>query len=69
MASGQNNAACRAVQIKAVLSGKWVERAEIGGPGEFETMTDEELERALIDKVMKLGIVGVGEPTPDKTQH
>jgi hypothetical protein len=30
MSSGQNNAACRAVQIKAVLSGNWIERAEIG---------------------------------------
>jgi hypothetical protein len=41
--------------VKSVLSGKWIERAEVGGPGEFETMTDEELERALLDKIMKLG--------------
>jgi hypothetical protein len=64
MACGQNNAACRAVQVKAVLSGNWIERAEVGPPGEFENMTDEELERALIDKVRKLGLDIGGE-----TQH
>jgi hypothetical protein len=29
-----------------VLSGKWIERAEIGGPGEYEALTDDELERS-----------------------
>jgi ABC-type branched-subunit amino acid transport system substrate-binding protein len=64
MASGQNNAACSAVKVKAVLSGKWIERAEIGAPGEFETMTDDELERALMERMARLGLTDVGE-----TQH
>jgi hypothetical protein len=42
MASGQNSAAVAAVKVKGVLSGKWIERAEVGAPGEFETMTDDE---------------------------
>jgi hypothetical protein len=40
-----------------VLSGKRVEPSEVGGPGEFETMTDEELERALMERAQKLGFV------------
>jgi hypothetical protein len=47
-----------------VLSGKWIERAEIGAPGEFETMTDDELERALVERIARLGFTDVGE-----TQH
>jgi hypothetical protein len=35
-----------------VLGGKWIERAEVGSPGEFETMTDEELERALMERAL-----------------
>jgi hypothetical protein len=57
MVSGQNNAANTAIKVKAVLSGKWIERAEIGTPGEFDAMTDEELERALIERVQKLGLL------------
>jgi hypothetical protein len=36
-----------------VRSGKRVEPSEVGGPGEFETMTDEELERALTERAQK----------------
>jgi hypothetical protein len=61
MASGQNNAACSAVKVKAVLSGKWIERAEIGAPGEYETMTDEELERQIMERVARLGLGEVSE--------
>ena len=64
MASGQNSAAVAAVKVKSVLSGKWIERAEIGAPGEFETMTDDELERMLIERIAELGLTDVGE-----TQH
>jgi hypothetical protein len=71
MASGQNNAACSAVKVKAVLSGKWIERAEVGSPGEFENMTDDELERALVERMQKLGLVDFGETQNDagETQH
>jgi hypothetical protein len=61
MESGQLSAAATAIKVKSVLSGKWIERAEVGAPGEFETMTDEELERALIERVQKLGLGDFGE--------
>jgi hypothetical protein len=66
--SGQNNAACKAVQVKAVLSGKWIERAEIGTPNEFENMTDDELERALIERARKLGLGDFGETQNDEDE-
>jgi hypothetical protein len=44
-----------------VLSGKWIERAEIGAPGEYETMTDEELERQIMERVARLGLGEVSE--------
>jgi hypothetical protein len=56
MASGQISAAVSAVKVKSVLSGKWIERTEIGAPGEFETMTDDELERALVERFSALGL-------------
>jgi hypothetical protein len=40
MAIDQLNGANTAIKVKSVLSGKWIERAEIGAPGEFETMTE-----------------------------
>jgi hypothetical protein len=61
MASGQLSAAVAAIKVKGVLSGKWIERAEVGAPGEFETMTDEELERALIERMARLGFTIMGE--------
>jgi hypothetical protein len=64
MASGQNSAAVAAIKEKGILSGKRIERAEIGTPNEFENMTDEELERALIERVQKLWPRDFGE-----TQH
>jgi hypothetical protein len=56
-------AAVAAIKEKGVLSGQRIERTEVGAPGEFETMIDEQLERALLDKVMKLGLEVSG------TQH
>jgi hypothetical protein len=35
--------------------GKRAERAEIGGPGEFDHLTDDELERALVERLARLG--------------
>jgi hypothetical protein len=61
MSSAQNNAATTAIKVKAVLSGHWIERAEIGTPNEFDHMADEELERALIERVQKLGLGDFGE--------
>jgi hypothetical protein len=44
--SGQLSAGVSAVKEISVLTGHRVERREVGAPGEFENMTDEELERA-----------------------
>jgi hypothetical protein len=41
---GQVAAAVSAIREKGVLSGKRVERSEHGRPGDFEAMTDEELD-------------------------
>jgi hypothetical protein len=57
MEVNQLNAANTAIKGKAILSGKWVESVEIGTPGEFDAMRDEELERALIERVQKLGLL------------
>jgi hypothetical protein len=59
MASGQISAAVAAIKEKGVLSRQRIERAEIGGPGEFDALTDDELERALIERFSGLGL------TPD----
>jgi hypothetical protein len=55
----QLSAANTAIKVKSVLTGKWIERAEVGAPGEYETMTDDELERAIVERVARLGFVDV----------
>jgi hypothetical protein len=52
-------AANTAIKGKAILSGKWIERAEIGAPGEYETMTDDELERQIMERLARLGLTDV----------
>jgi hypothetical protein len=63
MEIGQLSAANTAIKGKGILSGKWIERAEVGAPGEYETMTDDELERAVMERARKLGFVAA------ETQH
>ena len=43
------------------------ERGEIGAPGEFEALNDEELERALIERFSALGLLP--DLPKSKTQH
>jgi hypothetical protein len=61
------SAAVSALKEKGVLSGKRVERSEIGAPGEFDNLTDDELLTVLRERIERLGL------TPDlpktKTQH
>jgi phage terminase small subunit len=64
MASGQFGAAVTAIKEKGVLSGKRVERSEVGGPGEYEALNDDELERQIMERVARLGLTDAGE-----TQH
>jgi hypothetical protein len=51
------SAAIAAIKEMGVLSG--VERREVGPPGAFEALTDDELERALVERFSALGL------TPD----
>jgi hypothetical protein len=39
MASGQISAAVTAIKEKGILSGKRIERQEVGGPGEYEVLS------------------------------
>jgi hypothetical protein len=39
-----------------VLTGHRVEKAEIGSPGEFESLSDDELERVLVQRLGALGL-------------
>jgi hypothetical protein len=54
MVSKQFNAALNAVKVKSVLSGKWIERAEIGAPGEFDNLSDDELKHLLIERLVQI---------------
>lgn len=58
--SGQLNAAVNANKEVSILAGVRIERAEVGAPGEFESMTDEELEREVRELLVQLGFL-----TPD----
>jgi len=51
----QFSAANNAIKTKSVPSGHWIERAEIGSPGEFDHMSDVELERAIVERFIQLG--------------
>ena len=50
----QFGAAVSALREKGVLSGKRIERAEIGGPGEFDHLTDAELLSAIRERFVRL---------------
>jgi hypothetical protein len=59
MATDQLSAANTAIKGKGILTGKWVERAEIGAPGEYDALSDDELERQIMERVAKLGFARV----------
>jgi hypothetical protein len=48
MESGQLSAGVPAIREKGI--GKRVERAELGAPGEFEALSDDDLEQALAER-------------------
>jgi hypothetical protein len=54
MESKQLSAAVGANKEISILAGVRIERAEIGAPGEFDHMTDEELWQALQERFAKL---------------
>jgi hypothetical protein len=59
MESGQLSAAVATIREKGILSGKRIERTEVGAPGAFKALTDHELERAIVERFTALGL------TPD----
>jgi hypothetical protein len=36
-----------------------VERAEVGSPGEYDALSDEDLERQIMERVARLGLMDV----------
>jgi hypothetical protein len=79
MRSGQLSAAITAIKEKGVLSGQRIERKEVGPPDSFDHLTDDELERAIIERFKALGLMdkalglrpdvdqkaGADQPAPD----
>jgi hypothetical protein len=59
METNQLSAANTAIKGKGILSGKWIERAEVGGPGEYDALTDDELERQIMERLARLGLMDV----------
>ncbi len=58
-ASHQYSVAVSALKEIGILTGVRVERAEVGGPGEFDHLSDDELLAALRERIAALGL------TPD----
>lgn len=54
--SEQWSAANSALQTKAKLAGKWIDRSEVGQPGEFDRMADDELFAAIRKDAAELGL-------------
>jgi hypothetical protein len=52
--SKQLNAANAAIKEKSILSGHRIERSEIGQPGEFENLSDDELKHLLLERLIRL---------------
>jgi phage terminase small subunit len=52
-----------AVKEKGVLSGQRVERREVGEPGEFDALPDDEIESKVFESAKELGVTG------SETQH
>jgi hypothetical protein len=65
----QYGAAVTALREKAVLSGHRIERSEVGGPGEFEAIQDDELERLLVQHLGELGFSLSPIVEDGETQH
>ena len=64
MDRGQCGAANGAIKEKGVLSGVRIERSEVGLPGEFDHMSDEELRQSIIDQARELGFIMVESSEP-----
>jgi hypothetical protein len=57
MDSHQYGAAVSALKEKSILSGKRIERSEVGLPGEFDHLSDDELRDEIVREVRELGLI------------
>lgn len=55
MNSGQWAAANAALQTRAKLAGKWVDRKEVGSPGEFDQLQDHDLAKEMQREIAEIG--------------
>jgi len=62
LTAGQNAAAIAAVKELGVLSGQRIEKRETGSPGEFDRMSDDELDRFISERAGAAGssVAGTG---------
>ena len=67
--SGQLSPSETAIKEISVLTGHRVERAEIGAPGEFDAIQDDELELLLVQRLGELGFSLSPIAEDDETQH
>jgi hypothetical protein len=51
--SGQLSAGVAALKEMGILSGKRIERQEVGGPGEYDALNDDDLERQVMERVAR----------------
>jgi len=54
MDNGHESAAVNATKEKSILTGHRIERAEIGAPGEFDAMSDDELLASIRERFARL---------------
>jgi len=54
MKNGREGAAVNATKEKSILSDHRIERSEVGEPGEVDAPSDDELERALLERLSAL---------------
>ena len=53
---GQTSAAVAATMGKAKITGQIIDRAEVGQPGEFASMTEYELREYIVRNLLEIGI-------------
>jgi phage terminase small subunit len=70
MEINQLGAANTAIKGKGILSGKWIERQEVGGPGEYDSLSDDDLEQQIMERIARLGfasVVALADFSPSET--
>jgi hypothetical protein len=63
---GQVSAAVAATMGKAKVTGQIIDRAEVGKPGEFDSMTEKELLEFIVSNIKELGFEVQPPPESDR---